>query len=1598
MTIWKWLGQAKLRTFLKLIKSDASTVTVWLRISASRNIGNAITLTANRRSTSWALRFTRFACSCAAAVLATTSHAQFVPNAEGYYVISGSLLTIVNGTTQSQTLPAQCNPTPVFTTVTDIPSLQALATPIINACIQYMNSTVAAAVAGCQGARIFPGTLGAWTLSSGGNSNGTENRANASTESEAICGTTAYQANPSVGVISWQCSNQGPYPTTMGTPGQCNYTNPQLYFIQAPPPALAQTSSPDPAGDPVNPALGNVYNVETDITFATAGSVAYRRYYNSADGTGVDGTKGWRHSYDQVVNILYQSPTVGYSGQTASTSGQYTSAQMACTQGFPAIKASVSTWASATVTFTGGVCVVSSGGTTIATLPVYVVGSSPVSPTVLEYDVVREDGQTVRFPVQGGVVLTPIGVSLRFAVTGSGFTVTDENDTVETYNTAGALQSITSRAGVVQNIFYDAGGKFLEVFDSFGNSLTVSRTFGEITTLTASGGGVVHYGFDSNSRLNTVTNLDSTSRTYVYADGLCCNQRITSIIDEAGATYATWHYDAQHRATSSQLAGGAFAQTLAYNPDGTVTVTDGLGAARTFSFMRSGDINRVNGITGSQCPTCQDSKTTTYDQAGWIASRVDYNGNLTCYSQDPVRGVELVRVEGFAPGSTCPTNLATYSPTAGTLQRKITTQWSATWREPSLITEPNRTAAFTFYANGSINTQTVTDTSVSPNVSRTWTYTYNSFGQVLTIDGPRTDVVDKTTYTYNSCSSGFKCGQIATIQNALGQVTTFSTYNAYGEPLTITDPNGVVSTFTYDARERLSSAGVGTETTSFTYWPIGLLSLVTQPDGSTIQSTYDGAHRLTKLTDELGNYVSYTLDALGNRIGESSYDASSLLHRTHTRMFNALGQLYQEINAANTSVVTTTYGYDAQGNQTSIDAPLSRNIVKVFDSLNRIDQITDAHSGITKLSYDANDSVASVIDPRTLTTTYTHNGFNQVTMVVSPDTATSSKNYDSGGNLSTTTDARNAVATYSYDALNRETQVEYTDNTINFTYDAGTNGKGRLTGASDASHTLSWAYDSLGRVTGKAQKINSVTKSVGYAYTKSDLTSLVTPSGQTIAYTYTNHRITSIKVGTTTLLSNVTYDPFGPATGWTWGNSTTVSRVFDEDGYPHQIVTAGVTNLYTVDSASRITGISDSGLSSNSWTFGYDTLDRVTSGSSSAKSRGYTYDANSGRLTTTGTTASTETISATSNRLNSTSGGILRTYGYDAAGNTTSFTGETFTFAQNGRMSSATSSAGSTTYYYNALGQLIEKTGNGGNTILVYDEGGHLLGEYSNTGVLVQETIWMGDLPVATLRPNGASVSIYYVHTDHLGTARKVTRPSDNGLMWRWDPDTFGSVAPNGNPAGLGTFTYNIRFPGQYALAESGLFYSYFRTYDPKMGRFIESDPIGLLGGTNPYAYVGGNPLSFFDPLGLAAHLNLINASTSSQVALYNWGQSYQPSQYNTILVHGGDDGGFSPDTTGPVRVSPEVMAEELKELPGYDPDLPTQLIACSAGAHPESAQRLANALDATVLASPQTLVSNPPAGPPLAVVTPDSWWASVLGLVAYRTPTWISYPPSNRR
>ncbi len=124
------------------------------------------------------------------------------------------------------------------------------------------------------------------------------------------------------------------------------------------------------------------------------------------------------------------------------------------------------------------------------------------------------------------------------------------------------------------------------------------------------------------------------------------------------------------------------------------------------------------------------------------------------------------------------------------------------------------------------------------------------------------------------------------------------------------------------------------------------------------------------------------------------------------------------------------------------------------------------------------------------------------------------------------------------------------------------------------------------------------------------------------------------------------------------------------------------------------------------------------------------------------------------------------------------------------------------------------------------------------------------------------TTQLYYIHNDHLGTPKALT---DNAgqLVWKATASPFGKATVNNDVDGDGSVVeFNIRQPGQYYDAESGLFYNYFRYYDPETGRYVTSDPIGLAGGVNTYAYVSGNPLKYIDPYGLVE--NDSNATDSA--------------------------------------------------------------------------------------------------------------------------------------
>lgn len=527
----------------------------------------------------------------------------------------------------------------------------------------------------------------------------------------------------------------------------------------------------------------------------------------------------------------------------------------------------------------------------------------------------------------------------------------------------------------------------------------------------------------------------------------------------------------------------------------------------------------------------------------------------------------------------------------------------------------------------------------------------------------------------------------------------------------------------------------------------------------------------------------------------------------------------------------------------------------------------DAASGNTNFTYDAKDRLATVQDPKLSTsfkTVYTYDAIGNLTTQASPDTGTTTFTYDDAGNVTTQTDARSTTTTYTYDALNRVTAATVTDGTVTYEYDNTTTGGsyalGHLTKITDPSGNTTYVYDSLGRITSKAQTVtaspSNKTFTVGYSYSSGRQTGITYPSGRAITYTFdAKGSIASMTVdGTTTILSGATYFPFGGASGWTWGNGEPMQRAYDLDGRISAITLGPASGTYA----------------STAQTYGYDSLNRLTSADlGGGSTQSYSYDANSNRtnLTLNGSSSTTYNYPTSSHRLSSLSGATSKSFTYDNAGDTTASGSLTLVYDGRGRMKQA----GTATYLVNGLGQRVRKN-TGSDTYFAYDEAGHLIGEYDSSGAAIEETVWLGDLPVAIIKPNGGSFNLYYVWTDNLGSPRQVSDTS-NVIRWAWDnSDPFGNNATNENPAGAGTFSYAMRFPGQYYDAETGKHYNYFRDgYMPDLGRYGQSDPIGLAGGLNTYTYVASSPLALFDPDGLqsiAACANPANAAVCAEAGI----------------------------------------------------------------------------------------------------------------------------------
>jgi RHS repeat-associated protein len=1080
-----------------------------------------------------------------------------------------------------------------------------------------------------------------------------------------------------------------------------------------------------------------------------------------------------------------------------------------------------------------------------------------------------------------------------------------DDDSTLRFDSAGRLISTTARNGWATTYAYNASGQLASVSNAFNRKLTLAYNgAGQLISVATQDARTVGYAYDGTGRLSSVTYPNGKTRVFLY-ENTAFPQLLTGILDEAGARWGTFGYDAQGRAISSELAGSVDRYQVSYPSSGSALVIDPLGTSRSFSYSTTK--GRL-AVTGGSLPSGigeSDAASRVQDGNGLITSETDFKGVKTDTTWDVARRLQT-----------------TITRAVGTLEAQtVTTQWHATFSLPVLVTEAGRTTAYAYDDKGNALSQAITDTASSPSTTRTWNWTWNTQGLAATETAPNGAV---TTFEYDTR------GNLVKSTNALGHETLYS-YDTANRVISTTAPNGVVTTYTWDTRDRLLTKSVGSQgTTTLTYKPTGLLETLTLPTGLVLTYSYDSAHRLTGWSNTRGESGTYTLDAMGNRTAELIKDSTGAVAWTAARTINNLNRLSARTDGPNQ---THTFGYDANGELVTETNGLNQSTQYGLDPLRRTKAITNAANATATLAYNALDAVTRASDFKGVTTSYARDAQGNATAESSADIGSTTTQYDALGLPSSVTDAIGQATQIQRDVLGRPTLITFADGkTTTLGYDATASAKGYLTSITDRSGTTTYSRDTFGRVIVKTQALASgLTQQVAYSYTAAgQLAGITYPNGNVLLHGYdATGRLVQLSWNGAPLVTGIAWNPMGQPTAWNWAfvPGLAASRSYDTAGR----MTATEFASYVYDAAGRITSLTQNlfqpgdgdpmhssiASANTSWSVSYDAVGRITGFNAAGSQTSFGYDANGNRNASTKTlngqtTSRSYTVNAGSNRLDGfgqTMGGTSTnvTYAYNANGDLTSDGLRTYSYDAEGRLSAVTTGATDTSpttrYAHNALGQRVFKTeplyppseGDENDPrffqgllnfftklwgpatsdaeklgyAFMYDEDGTLLAETGMGGANSAGSTQYIYLPTAGGPTPVAAVingQLYAVHSDYLNTPRRLT-DSNGQAVWQWAYSAFGDekptiakyrfanldVTPNPGVTSFAEFLFNLRWPGQYYDPESGLHYNGFRSLDPRTGRYTQFDPIGLRGGPNGFTYVSGNPLKYTDSDGLVA-------------------------------------------------------------------------------------------------------------------------------------------------
>jgi RHS repeat-associated protein len=722
---------------------------------------------------------------------------------------------------------------------------------------------------------------------------------------------------------------------------------------------------------------------------------------------------------------------------------------------------------------------------------------------------------------------------------------------------------------------------------------------------------------------------------------------------------------------------------------------------------------------------------------------------------------------------------------------------------------------------------------------------------------------------------------------------------------------------------------------------------VANPDGTIRRFDYTRDSLPEKLTDEAGaefrreyderGNITATIDALSHR-REYSYNQFGEL----VRMMDPLGGVTklkwnnrgQIIEFTSPGGATTVYSYDERARLTRISAPLGLATRYDYDTADRLAQIERPGGAKNRYEYDPEGNLTSFLDANGSETRFSYVGNNKLGATIDPMGYRRRFIYDAEANLVEIRNERGEAYKLVFDALGRLTrEVGFDGLTWEYTYDPAwqlserTDPAGRVTRfirdrrgrvverRRPDGTTISLSYDSAGLLTGA----RSPSSELLFKYDALGQLVFESQNGQVVEHEY---------------------DPLGRRVKRHSPSGRMVEFTYNADSRLNRLQTPGGSITFEYDRAGHLIRRNLPGNLEENWQ--YDGSGRMLEQSLWRRDkivfrRGYKYDAE-GNLVELNDGANGlrrftyDPAERLSDVLRPEKG--LERFIYDSTGNLLQRGGRKFQYDSHDRLIGTDDSA----LIYDEVGNLVEKRRNGSVIRYSYDTDNQLIAVESEEGGRVEFTydalgrrmaktsnkgavgfIWDGDVLLSERHESGTNEYVFKdssfeplvkfgecgfeaYHNDYMGTPHEITN-GDGEVVWSAVYDVYGKITERR----ASESENQLRFPGQYEDAECGLYYNFFRYYDPDTGRYINQDPIGIEGGLNLYEYTS-NPLAWIDPMGLDREYVVYGLYRPGETTPYYIGQTAKDQFDETTRRHA---------RTSPQGESPR-LPENWKAL-GYE-------------------------------------------------------------------------------